>query len=386
MKGRRRLIPFAVVSAVAAATLTGPPAIARTGAVRAGCSWKAVAVTGGFQLHAVSAVSGSDIWAVGNTNAVGRPFALHYNGSQWKAVPMPTKGAGTIDLYDVDAISKTNAWAVGYYADAHGHSRTLTEHWNGTSWKIVPSPNNGTGDNTLHGVAAVNGTHVWAVGYTGPTPGEGPLIEHWNGSSWSRFPPAGLGGIPSILNDVAVISPSNVVAVGHRGITPTGTHVERFDGASWKAEASANSTTGSGSELWAVSTGSAGAQWSVGESVNQQGNARTLAERSTGGAWTLFPPVNVGAAPNELFGVSALSATKAFAVGQRKTSSHVRKTLAEFFSNGSWKVQATPNVGTNDNQLEGVAAISATNTWAVGYSANDPFGLDLKPLVEHFSC
>ena len=33
---------------------------------------------------------------------------------------MPTKGAGTIDLYDVDAFSKTNAWAVGYYADAAG--------------------------------------------------------------------------------------------------------------------------------------------------------------------------------------------------------------------------------------------------------------------------
>jgi len=282
MKGRRSFISFAVVSAVAAATLTASPAIARTGAVRAGCSWKPVAVTTGFQLHGISAVSGSDIWAVGNTDGVGRPFALHYNGSQWKAVPMPTKGAGVIDLFDVAAISKTNAWAVGYYADAHGHSRTLTEHWNGASWKIVPSPNNGAGDNTLHGVAAVNGTHLWAVGYTGPTPGEGPLIEHWNGSSWSRFPPAGLGGIPSILDDVAVISASNVVAVGHRDITPNGTFVERFDGSSWKAEESANPPIMSGSELWAVSAPSAAAQWAVGESTNQQANLRTLAERNLG--------------------------------------------------------------------------------------------------------
>jgi hypothetical protein len=195
----------------------------------AGCSWKPVDVAGGFQLHGVSAVSGSDIWAVGNANAVRRPFALHYNGSEWTAVPVPTKGAGAIDLYDVDTISKTNAWAVGYYTNGDGHRRTLTEHWDGTGWKIVPSPNKGTGDNTLHGVAAVSASHVWAVGYTGPTELEQrPLIEHWNGS-WSLFPPAGLGGIHHGLEDVAVVSAHHAVAVGH---TPSNAHVERFDGSS----------------------------------------------------------------------------------------------------------------------------------------------------------
>jgi len=33
-----------------------------------------------------------------------------------------------------------------------------------------------------------------------------------------------------------------------------------------------------------------------------------------------------------------------------------------------------------------VAAISASNVWAVGYAAKDVFGTSLKPLIEHFSC
>lgn len=382
---RRLLVVFAVVTAVAVATVAAPAA-GRTIAVRAGCSWKAIPVSGGFQLHSISAESGSDIWAVGNANAVGKPFALHYNGSSWKPFTLPTKGAGTIDLYDVEAFSNANAWAVGYYDDSHGNSRTLTEHWDGHAWKIVPSPNRGSGDNTLHGVAAVSGSHLWAVGYTGPTPGEGPLIEHWNGSSWSLVPPGGLGGIPSILDDVSVISKDNVVAVGHRDITPGGTLVERFSGSSWKAEVSANPPIQAGSELWAVSTPSAGAQWAVGESTNQQGTPRTLAERNLGGGWVLKTPLNVGTAPNELKGVSALSAGKAFAVGNYKTSAGTRRALAERFANGSWTTFKPPNATPFDNELESLAAISATNVWAVGSAAKDAFGFSLKPLIEHFSC
>ena len=97
---------FAVAATPVAEASTARPVVQRA---RGGCSWKPVDVAGGFQLHAVSAVSGSDIWAVGNANSVRRPFAVHYEGSEWKTAPLPTKGTGRIDLYDVDAISKTNA-------------------------------------------------------------------------------------------------------------------------------------------------------------------------------------------------------------------------------------------------------------------------------------
>ena len=43
-------------------------------------------------------------------------------------------------------------------------SGTLTEHWNGTAWSVVASPNAGT-INSLQSVAAVSANDVWAVGY-----------------------------------------------------------------------------------------------------------------------------------------------------------------------------------------------------------------------------
>ena len=379
---------MAALSAVAAAPVADAHTVHSTVArARAGCSWKPVGVTGGFQLHAVSAVSGSDIWAVGNANGVGKPFAVHYNGSQWTAVPMPTKGAGTIDLYDVDAFSKTNAWAVGSYVTTQGHRRTLTEHWNGTAWRIIDSPNRGIGDNSLHGVAAVNGTHAWAVGYMVPAGGEQhPLIEHWNGSSWRLFPPAGQGGMSHYLNDVAVISASNVVAVGHRRSRLEGRSSSASSGSAWQVEPNDDPLSSRGSELWAVSAPSAGAQWAVGEIINQQEHVRTLAERNVGGGWVLEAPANVGTAPNELKGVSALSAAKAFAVGNYMTSGGTRRALAELFANGSWTTFKPPNATQFDNELESVAAISPSNVWAVGYSAKDAHGHTLQPLIEHFHC
>jgi len=66
----------------------------------------------------------------------------------------------------VAAVSANNSWAAGYYFNSGGIPRTLIEHWNGTSWKVVPSPNVGPNDNLLNGVARIPGSsNVWAVGY-----------------------------------------------------------------------------------------------------------------------------------------------------------------------------------------------------------------------------
>src|SRR5262249_7239759 len=47
----------------------------------------------------------------------------------------------TMDQLDsVAVVSGSNAWAVGY-STTTGWDHTLIERWNGTSWKIVASPN-----------------------------------------------------------------------------------------------------------------------------------------------------------------------------------------------------------------------------------------------------
>ncbi len=42
--------------------------------------------------------------------------------------------------------------------------RTVTEHWNGTRWSLVRSPNATNGYNLLNGVGVVTANDVWAVG------------------------------------------------------------------------------------------------------------------------------------------------------------------------------------------------------------------------------
>jgi hypothetical protein len=58
-------------------------------------------------------------------------------------------------LSAISALTPTDAWAVGQTAS----QRPLIAHWNGKSWKQVPSPDlPGYG---LSGVAAISATDAW---------------------------------------------------------------------------------------------------------------------------------------------------------------------------------------------------------------------------------
>ena len=69
----------------------------------------------------------------------------------------------------MSAIAASDIWAVGcsnYECNEIG-AQTLTEHWNGSAWSIVPSPNPNPDNevyNLLAGIAYVSASDVWAVG------------------------------------------------------------------------------------------------------------------------------------------------------------------------------------------------------------------------------
>ncbi len=55
----------------------------------------------------------------------------------WNMVPSPNPtGGGQNVLNAVAGVSPSGAWAVG-----QGQILSLAEHWDGTAWSIVPSPN-----------------------------------------------------------------------------------------------------------------------------------------------------------------------------------------------------------------------------------------------------
>ncbi len=130
-------------------------------------------------VNGVALVPGSSqAWAVGqqDQNNHTLPVVDRFSGGHWAAVASPRPFQFT-QLNAVTALSPSDAWAVGNASDG---SATLAEHWDGQAWTVVPTP---AGPGDLRGVAAIAPNDVWAVGEDGTT--AAPLVEHWDGHTWS---------------------------------------------------------------------------------------------------------------------------------------------------------------------------------------------------------
>jgi hypothetical protein len=304
-------------------------------------------------LQSVSAPSASDAWAVGwyrNTAGQYRTLAEHWNGTSWRLVAAPSVGSNSNFLNGVAALSATNAWAVGYYLNASFVNRPLIEHWDGTRWSVVPSPNPGTGSFSLSAVAALSATDVWAFG-GGPS----PLIEHWNGSSWTIVPGAAVSAASANLAAAAVVTASDIWAVGRttQGYGGSNGLAEHWNGRTWTlgsvapVDSSLNGATNAGGTLWSVG--------------GQARSTRTLAERFASGAWSVVP-TPTPATTASLNAATSRSATDVWAVGTQYSNP---QTLIEHWNGATWTTSASPTVGTTA-LLSGVAAAPGGTLWAVG--------------------
>jgi hypothetical protein len=80
--------------------------------------------------------------------------------------PNPTKSPGLDSfLNGIAAISANDIWSVGLVFTSLGGQATLTEHWDGASWKIINSPNPGNFQDGLSGATALSDGTVPAVGF-----------------------------------------------------------------------------------------------------------------------------------------------------------------------------------------------------------------------------
>jgi hypothetical protein len=94
---------------------------------------------------------------------------------------------------------------------------------------------------------------------------------------------------------------------------------------------------------------------------------RTLIMRWNGTQWSVVPSPNVGTEDNQLKAVAAVSANEVWAVGRySNTANGQLQTLIMRWNGNQWSVVNSPNVGTGFNYLEGVAAAGPNDVWAVG--------------------
>jgi hypothetical protein len=168
--------------------------------------------------------------------------AARASSATCQSAQTPNVGSGQNELLGVAGTSSRNAWAVGYYINGTG-VRTLIEHWNGKAWKVQASPiNGGSSDSQLFGVAAASSSNAWAVGDYGAQ----TLVEHWNGKAWkvqASPNPRVFQDESSQLSGVAATSSTNAWAVGYyqdRTGYNTQTLVEHWNGRAWKVQASPN--------------------------------------------------------------------------------------------------------------------------------------------------
>jgi hypothetical protein len=258
----------------------------------------------------------------------------HWDGATWSIVPSPAVFTEANELRNVAAIAPDDIWAVGYYCCVQGWTRPLVEHWDGTTWQVVPSPASGLKNNEFWDVAAFSAQDVWAVGgVMDDVHGVlHPLIEHWDGTTWqivpSPDPPNPYGNYDTYLNGVAGSGPTDV---------------------------------------WAV-----GSQWSG-----------TLVEHWDGRRWTMFPAPSPGQVISFLYGVAVLSATNAWAVGEYSLSGGGGLALVLHWNGSCWALVPAPSPGAISNHLIRVAVSGTSDAWAVGHTWNGN-GYPINTLAEHY--
>jgi hypothetical protein len=328
----------------------------------------------GNELFGVAVLSACDAWAVGDdvtSNGGRQTLTEHWNGSSWTVVPSPDPASPDNVLSSVRAVSRTNVWAVGYTAGGAG-DKTLILHWNGTGWKQVPSPNPGT-FNRLYSVRAVSANDAWAVGFFSRGAGDKTLILHWNGTAWKQVPSPSPGGTGSDddLFSVTATSHSDAWAVGE--VFASGkitTLIVRWNGRRWATVTSPS--PGRSTELFGVAATSSSNAWAVGDATNGTAE-QTLILHWNGSRWkqVTSPDQGGSTSKNILVAVTATATKNAWAVGYFAHGTG-QSTLILRWNGTKWAHVGSPNLGAT-NILLAVAATSASNAWAVGsFRASDP--------------
>jgi hypothetical protein len=213
--------------------------------------------------------------------------------TRWSIVPSPNE-EGANWLAAIDASAGNDAWAVGYYIGDEGLYETLSAHWDGSAWTLVETLNVGQTGDWLYGVAAVSPSEAWAVGTTAgsvDTYTSTTLIEHWTGSVWSVVPSPNPSDDPiygaNQLYDVRAFAPNDVWAVGWQW-TPIGSAplVVRWDGRRWRVSPTPDDEY---RQLVALDGTSSSDIWAVGHSFNFNDGYQALAMHWDGRTWAVVP-------------------------------------------------------------------------------------------------
>lgn len=335
----------------------------------------------------VSASGSGEAWAVGtyeDTNALDNPLAEHWNGKSWKNVAIPAPSGQQAVVSAVDDLAPGNAWAVGTSfsggVGATPAGLTLIEHWNGTAWTIVPSPNpvsdTDGGADVLDAIAGTGPSDLWAAGWANDPATNTILMlfEHWNGTVWTAVTSPTPLGASQFVSGLTAVSSTNVWAVGNQGIE-SDTVAAHWNGSAWSIVPTPDFAGGSDVQntLTAVSSDAAGDVWASGYASNVNGENFSVPYvlHWNGTVWTMTQVPSAGLGEGDLLrGIQVLSATDVWAVGQSQQDNGAILTLTEQFNGSAWSIVPSPDPGQGgglpDNSLDSAGNAGGGSLFAVG--------------------
>ncbi len=361
--------------------------VGRGSAGTANCalSWSVVpsdAVAGG-ELYAVAASAPDDAWAVGGpssswwvTPRPAAPLTEHWDGTRWTTVPSP-QVAGTLE--GVAVAGRDDVWAVGKLNDAppaNGQPGVLVEHWNGSAWTQVAV----AGLRDLSAVAATSGRDVWAIGSDAKG---AAVVMHRAGTRWTRV----VRRAGAELRALVAISPHDVWAVGDE--TDRRFLEMHWDGKRWSTYTQLPPNGGDGLDyspvLTAVAAAGGNDVWAAGDAANsgEPDWADTVVLHWNGRTWR-------NAAPNRtLVWVDALAFRAPgdlWLAGRTGDFLGYSPVIQRRRGNG-W--QSSPL--DDGQQFDGIAADRAGGLWAVGFTGSgtdddNGFPAQTAPLIKRAVC
>jgi hypothetical protein len=323
----------------------------------------------------VSALSSTDIWAVGSTNNRKGTLAEHWDGANWNVFPTPNFGTFQSELLSVSAISHNDVWAVGnsYSLDEEIESYAL--HWDGSGWTRVIIPQLGgdkrraqtIGDDSdfdrFYWVEALAPNDIWIAGEAFRySEFRQVLMLHWDGTEWARVPAPSPGYNQNIIAGMEALSPNDIWAVGY---SKTDGELEKtvtlhWDGSTWTAVPSPNPARRN--FLDDVTMVSANNVYAVGYDVDDIGETALLMLQWNGSTWAEVPIPDPGSAV-EFTGITAISANDIWATATYGDVFH--------WDGTNWSRQDISGI----SNLEDIGALSSTDIWAVGIKSGNPLAL-----------
>ena len=326
-------------------------------------------------LGAIAGSSPSDIWAVGNylpdqaasNQDATLTFAEHWNGTSWQVVRTPNAGPNFNSFYGL-AANHGDAWAVGEHLNSAYQDRLLVEVWNGRTWSIADTPQPGAVRDMGFGAAALSTGDVWVVGdQEGRDNLFQTLAEHWDGHTWSVVPTPDPGSTGNHLYAVDAVSHDDVWAVGQQlgAQVPDQGLVEHWNGQRWSVVPLPAS--GSGNVLLDAVKVSGGQVWVAGESDTPSGGGQPFVARYANGQWytETLPALPDHSNWANLYGIAVADGAVWVAGTYVDPATDNNNAFVLKDAGGNWTVDDGPDPGSGSNIAGGITAVHG-QLWSAG--------------------